>query len=327
MNFLKLIFNFFNDLKKIKKNILIKNSESTYQIMRYLYLLSDGLLLDLISKFLDSAAKPSSKFGTGYIKFNKNNIREIDEIKENILKMKLANKEVKNEKIKLDNEKNIHFEYYKKKSLVRLDIMPYDLLKSVIVSKFVLKDCWIEQAKKILGTTPYMVGINAWITLPPPEKIYSYDDIKQYVSSQMWHRDCDKLRDLKIMTYLTDVKSENEGPFEYIDNSHCFNFFNPFRYSSSMRIKNDYIQKKYKKKISTFTGNAGTSFIVDTRGIHRGKTITKKNYFRLMLEIYISNNQFGKNKSYPAPAKDWQSYDLWTQNLKTKPNYKFLFNN
>ena len=65
MNFLKLIFNFFNDLKKIKKNILIKNSESTYQIMRYLYLLSDGLLLDLISKFLDSAAKPSSKFGTG----------------------------------------------------------------------------------------------------------------------------------------------------------------------------------------------------------------------------------------------------------------------
>ena len=37
------------------------------------------------------------------------------------------------------------------------------------------------------------------------------------------------LRDIKIMTYLTDVEQDNEGQFEYVENSHFFNFFNPLK--------------------------------------------------------------------------------------------------
>jgi hypothetical protein len=326
MNFLKSIFIFFKDLRIVKKNNLIKNSETTYQLMRYFYIISDGLLLNLISKYFDANTKSPSKFKKGYKRINSINVNNGNDICNELFKMSLINDEVKNEKIKLNKEKDIDFSYYKKKSLVRLDINPQDLLNNKKISEFILKKLFVDEVKNILGTTPYVVGVNAWITLPAPVLMSNYDDIKKYVSSQLWHRDCDKLRDIKIMTYLTDVEQDNEGQFEYVENSHFFNFFNPFRYNSSMRLKDDYVQQKYKKKIKPLFGKSGTSFIVDTRGIHRGKTINKKNHFRAMLEIYFSNHQFGKNKSYKKPMKNCQSYELWKNELEKNKNYQFLFN-
>ena len=61
----------------------------------------------------------------------------------------------------------------------------------------------------------------------------------------MWHRDCDNLRDIKVMTYLMDVKEKDDGPFEFIENSHYL-ISSTFRYSkgsSGMRVNNNYIQK------------------------------------------------------------------------------------
>ena len=74
-----------------------------------------------------------------------------------------------------------------------------------------------NEVKKILGTKPYFVGIDAWLTLPPHKKMSNYDEIGSHVSSQMWHRDCDNLRDIKVMTYLTDVKNLDEGKAVVMD--------------------------------------------------------------------------------------------------------------
>ena len=48
-------------------------------------------------------------------------------------------------------------------------------------------------------------------------------------------RDVDKLRDIKIFTYLTDVENEENGPFEILDNTHLFKL-NKFKYLN----KNNY---------------------------------------------------------------------------------------
>jgi len=243
--------------------------------------------------------------------------------------MRLENKEL----IKLDSNildySKIDLNYYKSKKLMRLDICEEDLINNYKITEFALDKKWIDINKEILGTDPYLVGIDAWITLPPPYEIKNYDDAAELVSSQMWHRDCDNLRDLKVMTYLTDVKDENEGPFEIIEGSHYFNNFNPFRYtmgSSGMRIKNDYIYKKYYKKIKSFYGKAGTSFIVDTRSLHRGKTVKKQNYHRVLLQLYFSNHPFGKIKKYKKPHFNAPSHKLWEESLKKNNYYQSIFN-
>ena len=134
---------------------------------------------------------------------------------------------------------------------MRLDINPQDLISSIKISKFILKQCWIDEVKKILGCKPYIVGIGAWITLPPPTEIYSYDEIGKFVSSQMWHRDCDNLRDIKVMTYLTDVKEKDDGPFEFIENFIILISSIPLDILwdlSGMRVKQIIIYKKSMKK-------------------------------------------------------------------------------
>lgn len=72
-------------------------------------------------------------------------------------------------------------------------------------------------------------------------------------------------------------------------------------------------------------GEPGDSFIIDTRGLHRGKTINKKNFYRIMLEVYFSIHPYGKNKKIVGPKNNWPSYYIWKKALKEKNNYNFLF--
>ena len=64
-----------------------------------------------------------------------------------------------------------------------------------------------------------------------------------------------------------------------------------------MRVSNDIVQKEYKNKIVSLYGKAGGSFFVDTRGLHRGKTIIKENFHRIVFEIYFTIHPFGKIKN------------------------------
>ena len=97
MKFLKLILIFFSDLSKTKKNIFFRNSDESYKVMRFLYFISDGLILYFISIYLKLDTKLSSKFKLGYLKYGQCSEKEANNIREEILKMRLLNKEVKND--------------------------------------------------------------------------------------------------------------------------------------------------------------------------------------------------------------------------------------
>jgi hypothetical protein len=332
MKYIKIFIIFFFELNKSRK-LPLKISEKSYQLMRFLFLISDGILLYLLSKFLikDKINKPSD-FKKGYINFNLINPQEGKNLFNEVCNMRLSNQEIKYEYLKKDKSfelnKEIDFIYYKNLNLMRLDILNEDLLKNNSIVQFATNRKWLEIIHNILGSQPYLIGIDAWITLPPPKAILNYDDVKSLVSSQMWHRDCDNLRDIKVMTYLTDVEHENQGPFEIVTDTHKFNFFNPFKYElgSGMRVADSYIQKKYKKNINTFLGKSGSTFIADTRGFHRGKTIKDNKYYRVILQLLFSNHIFGNSRNNLKLEKSWKSYNLWKNALSINyKNYSSIF--
>ena len=69
--------------------------------MRILYMISDVLILKFISKYLKIKSNNSSNFKNGHLNLNKLTKINPDLMYKEILKMKLTNDEVKNEKITL----------------------------------------------------------------------------------------------------------------------------------------------------------------------------------------------------------------------------------
>ena len=94
--------------------------------------------------------------------------------------------------------------------------------------------------------------------------------------------------------------------------------------NTGLRLSDNYVKKKYSKKIISVFAKLGETFIVDTRAIHRGKTIIKKNHHRLMLQLYFSSSFFGKIKKNPKLNENWDSFDVWNEVVKNE-NYESLF--
>ena len=248
MKFVRFIFEFFKDLKEIKINKFHSSQNSTYTLIRFLYKISDGLILYIISKFLSKKTIKPSRFKNGYTILENLTNDNTNDLKDEILKMKIKtiNSKKSSENYLKLKDYEIDFEYYDQKKVTKINFDNLDLLKNRKVAKYATDERWINICENIIGSKPYLTGITSWITLPANFiKSTDYDDIKNFESSQMWHRDCDYLRDIKVMTYLTDVIDDKDGPFEIIKNTHSFNFFNPFNYEMglALRVKNNYIKK------------------------------------------------------------------------------------
>lgn len=325
-----MIIKFFKDLIKIKKNPYHSSENSTLKLIKFLYKISDGLFLYLITKFLIKGSKKPSKFKEGFLIVEKLSDQNTFELQRQILKMKIRainSKKTDELYLKMTNG-NIDYDFYHKKEITKINFDNDDLLKNPEIAKYATDKKWIEICENILGCKAFLTGITSWITLPANFiNGKEYDDIKKYESSQMWHRDCDYLRDIKVITYLTDVTNENDGPFEIIKNTHSFNFFNPFKYDMglALRVNSNYIENKFLKKKHSFFGQKGTTFIVDTRNLHRGKTIKRSNCYRHVLQLYFTNSLFGNKIINNKLDKKWESFDIWNKAINENNSYKTCF--
>jgi hypothetical protein len=94
---------------------------------------------------------------------------------------------------------------------------------------------------------------------------WSLPNSKDSALFQSFHRDIDDWRFLKLFIYLTDV-TETTGPHGYVRTSHRSTF--GFR---ERRYEIDEIGARFgMDNLRTVTGPAGTTFMADTLGIHRG---------------------------------------------------------
>jgi hypothetical protein len=114
--------------------------------------------------------------------------------------------------------------------------------------------------------------------------------------AQMFHYDLDRLRWLKLFVYLTEVGPET-GPHVFVEGSHRLDGHNAeLLRRGYVRIPDDDIYARYGiDKVRELCGPAGTMLIVDTKGMHKGKTPKQKN--RLIAELQFSSCRFGH--AYP----------------------------
>jgi hypothetical protein len=120
-----------------------------------------------------------------------------------------------------------------------------------------------------LGFTPIITGLSIRWTFPSslaPDEVQSF------------HRDCE-LGSFKLMVYLTDVDADS-GPHTFVAQSHCDRMPLRLRTYSDEEAARDHGEKV------TMLGRAGTTFAIDTRGLHKGAIPVT--HPRLMLGVQYS---------------------------------------
>jgi hypothetical protein len=110
---------------------------------------------------------------------------------------------------------------------------------------------------RVLGAKPTIGFIAAWWSLP------AADGTAQ--QAENFHRDVDDWRFVKYFVYLTDVDEES-GPHIFIPGSHKQNKLTSIRRYTEEEVAEAFGAGNEKR----FVGPAGTSFLENTYGFHRG---------------------------------------------------------
>jgi Phytanoyl-CoA dioxygenase (PhyH) len=109
----------------------------------------------------------------------------------------------------------------------------------------------------VLGAKPTLAAIRVWWSTP------TQDGEPEH--AELFHRDVDDLRFVKLFVYLTDV-DVNTGPHIFVSGSHRQN-----RLMAISRYKDSEVEQAFgSANILTLTGKAGTAFLENTFGMHRG---------------------------------------------------------
>lgn len=111
--------------------------------------------------------------------------------------------------------------------------------------------------EKVLGARPTIGGLRLWWSTPSRSSEPEH--------AEKFHRDVDDLRFLKLFVYLTDV-DEDSGPHMFAAGSHRKDALTRIRRYEDAEVA----AAVGAQSIMRFTGPAGTSFIENTYGLHRG---------------------------------------------------------
>ncbi|MDP6786473.1 MAG: hypothetical protein QF830_09865 [Rhodospirillales bacterium] len=124
-----------------------------------------------------------------------------------------------------------------------------------------------------LGALPTVLGYTAW---------WSFAGRPEAREAQFFHFDLDDYRICKLFVYLTDVEADS-GPHIYVEGTHRPAIVAQARrawaggeadfdawYLQRLRKSDAEVEKVFERQTAILTGPAGTTFLADTRGIHKG---------------------------------------------------------
>jgi len=116
----------------------------------------------------------------------------------------------------------------------------------------------LAMAAAILRATPTVALMSVWWSLPRADGKPEY--------AENFHRDFDDYRFIKLFCYLTDV-DETSGPHVFVRGSHRVN-----KHIEAKRpLSDDLVAKEFgADNILHIVGPAGTSFLENSFGVHRG---------------------------------------------------------
>ncbi|HVJ53235.1 MAG TPA: hypothetical protein VM689_12270 [Aliidongia sp.] len=114
----------------------------------------------------------------------------------------------------------------------------------------------LETAELYLGCKPMLDNIGCW---------WSYGDRPAAKGTQRYHRDFDSIRGFKLFVYLTDVDA-GSGPHVFMKGSHTSPILDTGKAQSDEAVRAAFGAENE----IHMTGPAGTWFLADTFGFHKG---------------------------------------------------------
>lgn len=164
-----------------------------------------------------------------------------------------------------------------------------ELLKKKEIQDLISRPAILSLITEYFGGTPYLSACVGWWSTS--NQIAS-DSARE--NAQMFHFDMDRIKWLKLFLYVNDVSQQN-GPHVFVKGSHRRGRQpKAIRRKGYQRIRDEEIASFYStEKIKSIVGQAGTAFLADTRGYHKGLTPVKGE--RLALVIEFSASLFGVN--------------------------------
>lgn len=180
-----------------------------------------------------------------------------------------------------------------------VQVVPFDRAQEADspLLKLALDPKLLRTVARYMGLWPRLHAIGSWLNFPTD------NDAKH---SQLWHRDPEDLKTVKVFIYLEDVAKEN-GPFSYICNTHPFGSAcdRVPEHVHPRRVTDDEMQHTLPAE-SWFecTGPANTMIIVDTVGYHRGGYVKSGRRF-LITFTYTSGRPQEKRELRVRGTPDW----------------------
>lgn len=128
----------------------------------------------------------------------------------------------------------------------------------------------------VLGAKPTISYMTAWWSIAHGEAAKE---------AELYHRDVDDLRFIKLFIYLTDV-DEGSGPHAFVKGTHKVDKLTEIR-----RLSEEEVAREFGAgNMLSFTGPAGTAFIENTYGVHRG--VPPKTRTRLLFQVLYSLTEY-----------------------------------
>ncbi len=147
-------------------------------------------------------------------------------------------------------------------------------------------------AEAYIGCKPTLDNIGCW---------WSYGGRVGPKGTQHFHRDFDSIGGFKVFFYLTEVDDQH-GPHVYVRGSHKRQ-----ELDTGLAIPDELLWQHYDQTNEVVvTGNAGSSFIADTFGIHKGLLPIKGARLILSAQYNINVSPHGPVKPNSQIASDFE---------------------
>lgn len=174
----------------------------------------------------------------------------------------------------------------------------YDFSEDAILSCSAAQD-WATDPLAVYLASTYL-GLPAILDLVAMWWTTAADPAGRDGNAQVFHTDRDRLAFVKFFVYLSDVDAES-GPHVYVPGSHRTL---PRRLRSDRRFTDEEVtgmlepeQARLRPPVE-ITGPAGTVFVADTRGLHKGKPPASGD--RLVLQSEFASSLLGAPFNTPT---------------------------
>lgn len=166
----------------------------------------------------------------------------------------------------------------------------------------------LETAELYLGCKPLLDNIGCWWSYGGE----SFGGREAAKGTQRHHRDLDSLRGFKIFFYLTDV-DEDGGPHVFVKGTHRSR-----KLSTGRAITDAEVEAAFGTRDTvTMTGPAGTWFLGDTYGVHKGALPRRGR--RLLLSAQYNVNRTPHGPLRPVLPRGTGGHDSFVNRIYIEP--------